>query len=265
VSTADAADRGNLIVMATPDLKMATIFDGEVAPSLSAGKSVIFAHGFNVVYGLIDPPEGVDVILVAPKGAGSGVRARYVEGSGVPALVGVERDATGQAWDRGLAYAWGIGCARSAILETTFRDETETDLFGEQAVLCGGIPALFAAAFDTLVAAGYPEELAYFECVHEAKIIVDLIVERGLAGMRRAISDTAQWGGLLAGPRVVGPEARAAMAEMLEEIRKGSFAAAWIAESHGGYRGLDRLRAEEARLPVEEAGAKVRGLLGFSG
>ncbi len=261
VETDVAVRESRIVMLATPDMKMAEIFEASVAPALAERACVLFAHGFNIVYGLIEPPDGVDVALVSPKGAGAGVRRRFEEGSGVPALVGVHQDATGSAMEVALAYAWGLGCARSVLMETTFREETETDLFGEQAVLCGGIPALLNAGFETLVQAGYAPELAYFECVHEAKIIVDLIYERGLAGMRRAISDTAQWGGLSAGGGVVGDASRASMKRILDEVRSGAFAQDWLGESRNGYRELGRLRAEEAALPLEAAGEELRARL----
>jgi ketol-acid reductoisomerase len=252
-----AVDEAAMVAMLVPDMKMAEAFSG-VGPALKAEKALLFAHGFAIVYGLISPPSDVDVLLVSPKGVGTGVRRKFEEGGGVPGLIGVHQNATGQAWERACSYAWGLGCARSLLLETTFQEETETDLFGEQAVLCGGIPNLIAAAFETLLQAGYRPEVAYFECLHETKLIVDLIVERGLSGMRTAISDTAQWGGLTAGPQLVTEDTRATMEELLTKIRSGEFAGAWLDEARKGSHTLDALRTIEKGLAVERFGRDVR-------
>lgn len=258
LDTPSAAVRGDLAVLLTSDSKMPEVYRDEIQPAMRRGKALVFAHGFNIVYGQIEPPPEVDVILVSPKGVGAGVRAKYLEGPGVPSLAAVHQDASGMALDLALAYAWGIGAARSLILETTFREETETDLFGEQAVLCGGIPELIKAAYSTLVDAGYSPEVAYFECVHETKLIVDLIVERGIAGMREAISDTAQWGGLTAGPRLVDGRFREELGRLLGEIRDGEFARDWLEEGRSGAERLAALKSAEASLELEGVGSRIR-------
>ncbi|WKZ80760.1 MAG: ketol-acid reductoisomerase [Fimbriimonadaceae bacterium] len=258
VIAAEAVSEHDFLVLCTPDMKMESVYREAVAPHLRPAAALCFSHGFNIRYGLIVPPPEVDVVMVSPKGAGYGVRGRYEAGSGVPGLIAVHQDATGQALNRALSYAWGIGCARSVLLETTFAEETESDLFGEQAVLCGGIPDLIRMGYETLVEAGVQPEIAYFECLHETKLIVDLIVERGLAGMRSAISDTAQWGGLTAGPKVLTPETRQVMRRLLAEIRDGSFAERWVQERDAGYPELNALKREEAATPVEEVGKALR-------
>jgi ketol-acid reductoisomerase len=263
VSTvAEAVAGADFVMMNLPDTRMAPVYRTEVEPNLRPGAALAFCHGFNIRFGLIDPRPDLDVILISPKGAGVGVRSLFEQGSGVPGLVGVHQDATGQAEALALSYAWGIGCARAFILKTTFAAETETDLFGEQAVLCGGIPELIKAGFDTLVEAGYEPELAYFECLHETKLIIDLLVQRGFEGMRSAISDTAEWGGFQVGPRLITEAVRAEMRCVLEEIREGRFAEDWVAETDRGMARLKALRSDEANLPVEVAGAEIRRRLG---
>ncbi len=262
VSARAAASGAALVILALPDESMAEVWRGEIAPALSAGAALGFVHGFNIRFGWIDPPAECDVILVAPKGPGRLVRAEFERGRGVPAMIAVHRDATGLARDRALAWAHGIGAGRAAIIETTFADETEADLFGEQAVLCGGVIELMKTGFETLVEAGYAPELAYFECVHEVKQIVDLVYEAGLAGMRRRISTTAQFGGLTAGPRVVNDAVRAEMRQIFSEIRGGRFAERWRAQCASGRGDLARLLAAEASHPAEQAGATVRAWAG---
>ena len=258
LAIAEAAAQADVAMICTPDVPMRGIFEGEVAPGLVPGNAVLFAHGFNVRYGLIEVPEGVDVGLVSPKGPGAWLRREYLAGAGLAALVAVERDATGNAWPLVLAYAAGIGSARVLMMRTTFAEETETDLFGEQAVLCGGIPALLKAAYDTLVEAGYQPEAAYFECVHEAKLITDLMYERGLSGMRAAISDTAEWGGFEAEKTIVGDDTRQGMRALLAAIKDGSFANNWIEEDAAGRPRLARYRQAEAAHPSEAVGRQLR-------
>ncbi len=257
----EAVIGADIVMMCTPDGSMASIYSASIADCLIPGQALAFCHGFNILYDLIQPSGGLDVILISPKGAGPGVRSLYEAGSGVPGLVAVDQDATGQALRKALAYAWGIGCGRAAMFATTFKEETETDLFGEQAVLCGGIPELVKMGFETLVAAGYQPEAAYFECLHETKLVVDLLYARGLKGLREKISDTAEWGGYESGPRVVGEAARAAMKQVLDEIQDGSFARKWVAENSSGRAELLRKRQEEANLLMEEVGSEVRRLI----
>lgn len=258
LSFEEATEAAEIIMLTLPDLAMGKIFEGNVGPRLRPGQAILFAHGFTIRYGLISPPQDVDVVLVSPKGAGAKVREEFIAGRGLAALVAVEQDFSGGALSRALAYAWGLGCARSVILETSFAEETETDLFGEQAVLCGGIPELIKAAFDQLVAAGYQPEVAYFECLHEAKLITDLIYSRGLSGMREAISDTAEWGGFMAGPKVIGPESRAAMALLLKQVRNGEFTRQWMGEDASGRTNLGAARGEEKAHGIEEVGEELR-------
>ncbi len=260
-SVEDCARWADVLMFCTPDVPMGDIFCESVHEHLRPGQTLLFAHGFSIVYKQIVPPPFLDVAMVSPKGPGVGLRANFLAGNGLPALVAIHQDSTGAALSTALSYASGIGCARLGILLTTFTEETETDLFGEQAVLCGGIPELIKAGFDTLVEAGYQPEVAYFECLHETKLIVDLIVAKGLAGMRRSISDTAEWGGFVQGPKIVGEEAKAAMRVTLREIQNGKFAKDWIAENHQGIPRLSRMRTEEAALPVERVGAEMRGMM----
>ncbi len=262
VSTAaEMAGKADIIVMLAPDTLQADIYHRAIKDDLSAGKMLMFAHGFNIHYGQIMPPADVDVTMIAPKCPGHMLRQLYTEGIGPPALVAVHQDASGKAKDIALAYAKGIGCSRAGILETTFAEETETDLFGEQAVLCGGVTSLVKAGFDTLVDAGYQPESAYFECLHELKLIVDLIYQGGLSYMRYSISDTAEYGDYTRGPRVIDDMVREEMAEILAEIQDGSFAKEWILENQAGrpvYNALKRMESEEL---IEEVGAELREMM----
>jgi ketol-acid reductoisomerase len=256
--TEEAVGSADVISFCTPDVPMAEIYRAQVEPHLRDGQTLLFVHGYNIRYGHILPPPSVDVVLVSPKAVGPAVRSLYLSGGRLFGLVAVERDASGRALDTALAYGWAIGC-RAGLLATTFAEETETDLFGEQTVLCGGIPELMKAAFETLVEAGYQPEAAYFECVHEAKLIVDLVYERGIAGMRASISDTAEWGGFRVGPEVVNASSRAAMREALARIRDGRFADEWGDENRSGLSRLDGLREAGRRHPLESAGEAIRG------
>jgi ketol-acid reductoisomerase len=262
-SPAEAADEADVIMMLAPDTAQQEIYQQAIEPSLRAGDAVMFAHGFNIRFGLIDPPEGVDVVMVAPKGPGHLVRRTYEGGGGVPALLAVERDASGKAKSLGLSYAWGIGATRAGVLETTFKEETETDLFGEQVVLCGGLTALIKAGFDTLVEAGYQPESAYFECLHEVKLIVDLIYEHGITGMRYSISTTAEYGDMTRGPRLIDGAVRAEMKQILADIQSGAFAEEWVRENREGLPNYRRLQAEGADHPVEKVGAQLRSMMPF--
>jgi ketol-acid reductoisomerase len=263
VSIADAAAEADLIMLLAPDTEQASIFETAIAPNLSSGDALFFAHGFNVRFGLIPPPAGVDVAMVAPKGPGHLVRRTYVEGGGVPCLIAVAQDASGKARDLALSYASAIGGARAGVLDTTFEEETETDLFGEQVVLCGGLTALVQAGFETLVEAGYQPESAYFECLHELKLIVDLMYENGIAGMRFSISDTAEYGDVTRGPRVISSAVRDEMRAILGEIRSGAFAEEWIAENRAGRPRFEALRAEGKAHPIEVVGAELRSMMPF--
>ena len=260
-ATADA----NVVMLLVPDTAAPSVYHAEVEPNLRDGALLMFAHGFNIHFGEIDPPGGIDVGMVAPKGPGHLVRRLYEGGGGVPALFAVHRDATGTARARTLAYARALGSARAGVLETTFAEETETDLFGEQAVLCGGVTSLVNAAFETLVDAGYQPELAYFETMHELKLIVDLMYQGGLQYMRYSISDTAEYGDYVSGPRVITDQTRAEMRRILDEIRDGSFAKRWIDEGRRGAPEFRRLRAENARAPIEAVGAELRSHMDFIG
>jgi ketol-acid reductoisomerase len=244
-----------------PDQTQPALYRECIEPVLKPGKMLLFAHGFNIHFGQIVPPQEVDVAMVAPKGPGHLVRREYERGAGVPCLVAIHQDATGSALSRALAYAKGIGGARAGIIETTFKEETETDLFGEQVVLCGGVSALIKAGFETLVEAGYQPEIAYFECLHELKLIVDLIYEGGLAFMRYSISDTAEYGDLTRGPRIISDAVRAEMKKILKEIQNGEFAREWILENQAGRPVLNALRKKEAEHPVEEVGKKLRAMM----
>jgi ketol-acid reductoisomerase len=254
----DAAKIADVIMILLPDEVQKQIYNAQIAPHLSQGKALAFAHGFNIHFGQIIPPEFVDVFMVAPKGPGHLVRRTYEQGQGVPCLFAVYQDASGQARDRAMAYAKGIGGTRAGILETSFREETETDLFGEQAVLCGGLSALIKTGFETLIEAGYQPELAYFECLHEVKLIVDLIVEGGLAKMRDSISNTAEYGDYTRGPRVVNEQTRAEMRKILQEIQSGQFAREFVLENQAGKPGFTAMRRQEAEHPIEEVGKDVR-------
>ncbi len=247
--------------MLLPDQIQPTVYRDEVEANLEPGAALLFAHGFNIHYGRIVPPAGHDVIMVAPKGPGHVVRRIFTEGYGCPALFAVQQDASGGARDLALAYGQGIGAGRAGMLETTFIEETETDLFGEQAVLCGGVTELMRLGFETLVEAGYQPEIAYYECLHELKLIVDLIYEKGFAGMRYSISDTAEFGDLTRGPRVIDAHVRDNMRQVLSEIREGTFAQEWIKEMDTGEQHLDELREKASEERVEEVGARLRGLM----
>jgi ketol-acid reductoisomerase len=263
VETSAAVRQSDVLLLALPDMSMPDIFTQQIAPHLRRGQTLLFAHGFAVVYKTVRPPPDVDVVMVAPKGLGPMVRREYEAGRGVPALVAIEQDFTGRARAIALAWAKAIGCGRAGVLETTFREETETDMFGEQAVLCGGTTALIQRGFDTLVRAGYAPELAYFECLHELKFIVDLIHEAGIAGMRDLISDTARWGDLTVGPKIVDESASKKMAAALKNIRSGKFAREFIREmKSGGVRYRALLRRSRAG-PIEKTGRKLRALMGW--
>jgi ketol-acid reductoisomerase len=256
-----AAAAADTLMMLVPDQDARPIYDRDVAPGLAPGKTLMFAHGFNIHYGEITPPAGVDVSMVAPKSPGHLVRSEYEAGRGVPALVAVHQDASGDALANALAYAGGIGCARAGVIETSFREETETDLFGEQAVLCGGVTALVKAAFETLTAAGYRPEMAYFECLHELKLIVDLMYRGGMQFMRHSISDTAEYGDYTRGPRLITEETRAEMRRILKEVQDGSFAREWLEENREGRPNFERLRQEDHDHQIEQVGAKLRAMM----
>ncbi len=257
-SVADAAATADMIMILLPDEVQKTVYKNEIEPHLKDGDILAFAHGFNIHFGQIVPPASVDVVMIAPKGPGHLVRRTYEQGQGVPALFAVYQDASGQARDRAMAYAKGIGGTRAGILETSFREETETDLFGEQAVLCGGLSALIKAGFETLVEAGYQPELAYFECLHEVKLIVDLVVEGGLAKMRDSISNTAEYGDYTRGPRIVNADTKAEMGKILQEIQSGQFAREFVLENQSGKPGFTAMRRQEAEHSIEEVGKDVR-------
>jgi ketol-acid reductoisomerase len=262
-NVADAAKAADFIMILLPDEVQKTIYKTEIEPNLEAGNVLAFAHGFNIHFAQVIPPADVDVVMVAPKGPGHLVRRTYEQGQGVPALFAVYQDATGKARDRAMAYARGIGGTRAGILETTFREETETDLFGEQAVLCGGLSALIKAGFETLVEAGYQPELAYFECLHEVKLIVDLVVEGGLATMRDSISNTAEYGDYTRGPRVVTSQTKAEMKKILSEIQSGQFAREFVLENQAGKPGFTAMRRQEAEHPIEAVGKDLRAMFSW--
>jgi len=261
MSAAEAAAKADIVALLTQDHVQPVVYRDAIEPNLKKGNALMFAHGFNIHYNQIVPPDNVDVFMVAPKGPGSLVRAEFERGRGVPALVAVHRDASGKAMDVALAYAKALGATRAGVLETTFEEETETDLFGEQAVLCGGVTELIKAGFDTLVEAGYQPECAYYEVLHELKLIVDLIQAWGLNGMRRRVSDTAEYGDMSRGPRIIGPEVRDAMEEILEEIQTGEFAREWILENRANRPVFTRLRQLEAEHPIETVGAQLRKMM----
>jgi len=262
-SVADAAAWADLIMLLAPDTKQAAIYDAEIKPHLSAGKMLMFGHGFNIRFGTIVPPPDVDVAMVAPKSPGHRVREVFQEGAGTPALLAIHQDATGGARAAALSYAKGIGVTRAGVIETTFKEETETDLFGEQAVLCGGVSALIKAGFETLVEAGYQPEIAYFECLHELKLIVDLIYRGGLNYMRYSVSDTAEHGDYTGGPRIVTGDTRREMRRMLAEIVDGTYASAWIAEDRAGRPGFSATREAEQHHQIEAVGARLRSMMPF--
>ncbi|MGC8871588.1 MAG: ketol-acid reductoisomerase [Caldimicrobium sp.] len=257
----EACEKADLIMILVPDQTQPALYKECIEPVLKPGKMLLFAHGFNIHYGQIVPPAEVDVAMVAPKGPGHLVRREFERGAGVPCLVAVHQNASGKALEKALAYAKGIGGTRAGVIETTFKEETETDLFGEQVVLCGGVSALIKAGFETLVEAGYQPEIAYFECLHELKLIVDLIYEGGLAFMRYSISDTAEYGDLTRGPRIINEAVRAEMKKILKEIQTGEFAREWILENQAGRPVLNALRKKEAEHPIEEVGARLRAMM----
>jgi ketol-acid reductoisomerase len=263
LTPAEASAWADLIMILAPDTAQRKLYTESVEPSLKEGDALFFGHGFNIRYDLIKPPPGVDVAMVAPKGPGHLVRRQFVDGRGVPVLIAVEQDATGGAWELALSYAKGIGGTRAGALRTTFTEETETDLFGEQAVLCGGTSALVQAGFETLVEAGYQPEIAYFECLHELKLIVDLMYEGGLSRMRYSISDTAEYGDYSRGPRIVTSETKAEMKRILGEIQDGTFAREWVAEDDNGRPNYTKLAEEGRNHPVEQVGAKLRPLFAW--
>src|ERR687885_644168 len=259
-SIADAASEGDVVMVLLPDEKQAEVFEGEIRDGIAPGNLLMFAHGFTIHFGQIEPGPEVDVGMVAPKSPGHLVRRQFVEGMGVPGLAAVHQDSTGQARELVLAYAKGIGCTRAGVMETTFREETETDLFGEQAVLCGGVSELVKAGYETLVEAGYDARLAYFECLHELKLIVDLMYEKGLSGMRHSISNTAEYGDLTRGGRIIGTPTREAMKEILGEIQSGAFAREWIAENRAGQENFLRMREEGKNHQIEREGKELRSM-----
>jgi len=261
LDTADAASRGDIVMVLLPDEKQGEIWSAEIADGVAPGNLLMFGHGFSVHFGEIDPPEGVDIGMVAPKGPGHLVRRQYEEGRGVPCLMAIHQDATGAARDLVLAYAVGIGGGRAGIIETTFKDECETDLFGEQSVLCGGATELVRAGFETLVEAGYDPRLAYFETLHELKLIVDLMYEKGIQGMRYSISNTAEYGDMTRGPKVIGPEVREAMKQVLADIQSGDFAREWIAENRAGAESFNRMRDEATGHQIESVGRDLRSMM----
>ena len=264
LSVAEAVKKSQVVMVLVPDDKQADVYENEIAPNLSEGDVLMFAHGFNIHFNQIVAPSNVDVAMVAPKGPGHTVRSQFLEGRGVPSLVAVHQDFSGKAKDVALAYASGLGARRAGIFETTFKEETETDLFGEQAVLCGGVTELMKAGFDTLVEAGYSPEMAYFECVHEMKLIIDLINEGGFARMRYSISDTAEYGDYRTGRRIITEETRKEMRKVLDEIQRGEFASEWMIENRAGKRArFLATRKMEAAHPIEVVGAKLRSMMSW--
>ncbi len=263
LSTADAAKASDTMMVLVPDHVQGDLYKSDIAPHLTAGKTLMFAHGFNIHFGQIDPPADVDVSMIAPKAPGHRVRELFVEGVGVPALVAVHRNPSGKATENALAYAMGLGCLKAGVIETTFKEETESDLFGEQAVLCGGASELIRAGFETLVEAGYAPEIAYFECLHELKLIVDLIYEGGLGYMRFSVSDTAEYGDYTRGPRIVNEQTRAEMKKILGEIQSGEFARQWINENKTGRKKFLAMREAAQNQPIEKVGAELRKMMTF--
>jgi ketol-acid reductoisomerase len=261
LDTTDAASRGDVVMVLLPDEKQGEVWEAEIRDGIAEGNLLMFGHGFSIHFGEIEPPPGVDVGMVAPKGPGHLVRRQYEDGKGVPCLMAVHQDASGNAGELVLAYASAIGGGRAGIIETTFKDECETDLFGEQSVLCGGATELVRAGFETLVEAGYDPRLAYFETLHELKLIVDLMYEKGIQGMRYSISNTAEYGDMTRGPKVIGPEVREAMKQVLADIQSGEFAKEWIAENRAGAESFNRMRAEAAGHPIEGVGKELRSMM----
>jgi len=263
LSVADASKWADVIMILIPDQRQAQVYKSDIEPHLTAGKMLMFAHGFAIRFNWIVPPKDVDVTMVAPKAPGHRVREVFKEGAGVPGLLAVHQDVTGKGRATALSYARGIGCTRAGVIETTFKEETETDLFGEQAVLCGGTAALVKAGFETLIEAGYQPEIAYFECLHELKLIVDLMYRGGLQYMRYSISDTAEYGDYTAGPKIVTAETKKAMKQILTDIQDGKFAKAWIAEAEGGYPNFKKMRETDRNHPIEVVGGKLRQMMPF--
>src|SRR5471032_3327740 len=261
VETGEAVRRADVIMVGLPDMKQASVFKQDILPNLSAGKTLLFSHGLAVHFGLIKAPKNIDIIMVAPKGPGHMVRRLYVEGKGMPALIAVGQDKSRQAKKTALAWAKGIGSTRAGVLQTTFKEETETDLFGEQAVLCGGASALVLAGFETLVEAGYQPEMAYFECLHELKLICDLMYESGIAGMRFSVSETAKYGDITRGPRVVNKQTKAVMKKILKEIQTGQFTREWVREYKGGLKKYNKLLKQGERHKIEKTGAYLRSMM----
>ena len=257
------AHDSDIIMMLIPDTSMAEVYKESVLPNLAPGKTLMFAHGFNIHYRTIVPPDSVDVSMVAPKAPGHRMREVFTKGSGVPGLLAIHQDVSGQATEIGLAYARGVGCTRAGVLDTTFKEETETDLFGEQSVLCGGVTALIKAAYETLVEAGYQPESAYFECMHELKLIVDLLYQGGMEYMRYSVSDTAEYGDYTRGPKVIDEHVKDNMKKVLADIQDGSFAREWLAENDEGRPRFNRLRSENAEHPIETIGKELRGMMSF--
>ncbi len=263
LTPAEACEEADLIMILAPDHVQRNLYKEAVEPNLVEGDALFFGHGFNIRFGYITPPEGVDVCMVAPKGPGHLVRREFSEGRGVPVLVAVEKDASGKAWDLALSYAKAIGGLRAGGIKTTFTEETETDLFGEQAVLCGGVSQLVMKGFEVLTEAGYQPEVAYFECLHELKLIVDLFYQGGLNYMRYSVSDTAEYGDYTAGPRIITDQTRAAMRELLENIQSGAFAEEWIEENHSGRSNFNRMRQVDGNHPIEQVGRELRRMMPF--
>jgi ketol-acid reductoisomerase len=258
---AEAASRGDIVMVLLPDEKHGQVWQEDIRDGIAPGNTLLFGHGFSIHYGEVEPPPEVDVALIAPKGPGHLVRRQFLEGSGVPGLVAVHADPSGGTLNLALAYAKGIGCTRGGVIETTFKDETETDLFGEQAVLCGGVSELVQAGYETLVDAGYDPKLAYFECLHELKLIVDLMYEKGLSGMRYSVSNTAEYGDYTRGKRIISETTRQAMRDVLGEIQSGAFAREWIAENRAGQENFKRMRAEQADHQIEREGKQLRSMM----
>src|SRR5690242_9301686 len=263
LSISDAAKAADVIMILTPDHVQGDSYRNDIAPHMTKGKTLMFAHGFNIHFNEIKPPADVDVSMIAPKAPGHRVRELFVDGVGVPALVAIAQDASGKALENALAYAYGLGCLKAGVIETTFKEETESDLFGEQSVLCGGVSELIRAGFETLTEAGYAPEIAYFECLHELKLIVDLIYEGGLGYMRYSISDTAEYGDYTRGPRIVTKETRAEMKKILSEIQSGEFARKWIEENKTGRKNFLAMREEARNQPIEKVGAELRAMMPF--
>lgn len=261
VSAAEATEKAQVVQVLTPDHVQARLYTGDVAPHMTKGKTLVFSHGFNIHFGQIQPDPKIDVVMVAPKGPGHLVRSEYERGAGVPSLLAIHQDATGRALETALAYAKGLGATRAGVIETTFKEETETDLFGEQTVLCGGVSELVKAGFDTLVEAGYQPEIAYFECLHELKLIVDLFYQGGLSFMRYSVSDTAEYGDYSRGKRIITEDTRKAMRDILAEVQSGDFAREWISENEAGRPNFDKMRSQEKEHPIEQVGAKLRAMM----